>query len=618
MSNNGNVSQEFEFKAEMKQLLHLIIHSLYTHPEVFLRELVSNASDALNKIRFLRLTENELSEPELPLNIQINVDKEAGTFSIEDTGIGMDKEDLVSKLGTIASSGTLKFLEQIKESGKALDGNLIGQFGVGFYSAFMVTDEITVETRSATPGSQAYKWVSQGENSFSVEECEREHRGTKISFKLKEEHKNFAEETTIKQVLKKYSNFVDFPIMVGNEEINNVSALWQRKKDDISEEEYNEFYNFIANDYQASLGYVHLNIEGNVNFKAVLFIPSTAPMMLFQESGQKNIHLYSSRIFIQDDADELLPEYLRFVKGVVDTEDLPLNVSREVTQSSPVMTKIRNILTGKILSMLEEWTQSDQEKYNKFFKNFGPLFKTGVNSDFTNRQRIIELLRFESSHTEEGELTSFNGYVSRMKADQKEIYYAAANYRDQIVRNPNFEYFKKNEIEVFFLTDPVDIFTIPYIDEYDGKRIVSIDKAEIDTSSLNENKEKLNEDNTKTLIELFKSTLGEKVEDVQVSNRLVDSPVTLVAGKNALDPQLERMMHVLDKNYATSKRILEINTSHTLIKNLSKLNLLPENEMKIRQAITQLYEGALLLEGQLGSPAEFVSRMFEFMTEATN
>ncbi len=618
MSNEASANiQQFEFKAEMKELLNLIVHSLYTHPEVFLRELVSNASDALNKVRFQRLTSTEILNPELELQIKITIDKENSTFSIEDTGIGMSYDDLINQIGTIASSGTKKLLASLKESKQKPEGNFIGQFGVGFYSVFMVTDEITIETRNSSPDSKAYKWVSNGQSNFTIEEIERENRGTKISFKLKDEHKEFAEDYRIKGILRKYSNFVDFPIFVNDEEVNKVQALWHRKKEDITDEEFNEFYKFISNDFSEPLGHLHFSIEGNINFKALLFVPKVAPVAMMRETSEKSVQLYSNKIFIQDDAKELLPEYLRFLKGVVDTEDLPLNVSREVTQSSHLMTKIRNVITGKVLTMLEEWADKDVEKYNEFFKNFGPLFKTGVNSDFSNKKRLVELLRFESSATKVNEFTSFNGYASRMKPEQNEIYFISGSYREQIEKNPNIEYFLKNNYEVLYLTDPVDIFTVPYIMDYDGKNIVSIDKANLNLDKSKEENEVVEAETTKSLIEKFKSVLGDKVEDVVESKRLVSSPVTLVVSSGGLDPQMEKIMQMMDKEFSASKRLMEINISHPLIKNLSSLIEHNKNEELQNKTIVQLYEGALLIEGIMKSPTEFVSRMNELLIFAT-
>jgi len=610
--------EEFEYRAEMQQLLHLIIHSLYTHQEIFLRELISNASDALNKIRFQMLTDKNVLDADEDLRIKINIDSKKQTFSIEDTGIGMTKDELVNEIGTIAHSGTLDFLKKMQQDKQALDGNLIGQFGVGFYSVFMVTDEVTVETRHADLESKGYRWKS-AEGKYSIEEIDKKNRGTKISFKLKDDAKEFAEDFQVKQIIKKYSNFVDFPIHVEKEQVNRVTALWQQPKSEIKEEELNEFYKFVSNDFGNPLTHLHLSIEGAVNFKALIFIPETAPPhFYYQETKEKSLQLYSNKIFIQDDAKELLPEYLRFLKGVVDTEDLPLNVSREWTQNSPIMMKIKNVLVGKVLGFLDELAKKETEKYKKFYQNFGPMFKSGVNSDFTNKDKLIELLRFESTKNNNGELTSLKDYVSRMKKDQKEIYYLSGDNKETIKRNPNLEYFKKNELEVFLLTEPVDIFIIPSIQEYDKKKLVSIDKADIDLKEDKKGKdEALNEDLSKSLISIFKETLGDKVEDVIESKRLVDSPATLVSGKEAMDKQMEKMMKAMNQEFAGSKKILEINTSHPLVKNLSKLNLASSKDPMLRQCIMQIYESALLIDDNLESPTEFVKRMTEIMEVAT-
>ncbi|MCX7737400.1 MAG: molecular chaperone HtpG [Candidatus Kapabacteria bacterium] len=610
--------QEYEFKAEMKQLLNLIVHSLYTHPEIFLRELVSNASDALNKVRFRKLTDSDILDPESELKISISLNKDGQTFEIEDTGIGMTKEELIEQIGTVASSGTLQFLQKIKENNSNLTADLIGQFGVGFYSVFMVTDEVTIETRSIEKDSKAYRWKSKGDGIFTIEEIEKENRGTRIYFKLKDEHKQFCDDNTIKSILNKYSNFVDFPIYLNGEKVNTVSALWHRRKEDIKEEELIEFYKFISNDYEEPLGHLHLSLEGVLNFKALLFIPKTAPLFLFRDFTEKSLLLYSKKVFIQDDCKELLPDYLKFIKGVVDTEDLPLNVSREVTQYSPVMAKINNILTSKILSFLEDWLNNEKEKYIKFFKNFGSIFKLGLNSDFTNRDKIINLILFETSKTAAEELISFKDYVSRMKENQNEIYYVIGNTREAIQKNPNLEYFLKNDLEVIFLTDPVDVFTIPQIGEYEKKRLVSVDKSDIkfeETTAIKA--DSLSPELSKTLLDVFKRILGDKVEDVRESVRLVDSPVTLVVGKSGMDKQLEKMMQYMDKDFKISKRILEVNMTHPIIKNLAKRVIADENDEILRLSVLQLYEGALLMEGYLQEPAEFVSRMNEIILNAT-
>ncbi|MFP4529299.1 MAG: molecular chaperone HtpG, partial [Candidatus Kapaibacterium sp.] len=532
-------------------------------------------------------------------------------------GIGMSRIDLINQIGTVASSGTRQFIKQLKENKDSVDSSLIGKFGVGFYSVFMVTDEITIETRYAEEGSHGLRWSSAGGDSYTIEEIERDQRGTKISFKLKDEYKEFAEDWRIKDIIKKYSNFVDFPLYVGDERVNAVQALWHKKKDDITDDELDEFYKFMTNDYQKPLGHLHLDLEGVVNFKALIFIPQTAPPMPMNNEHNRTLHLYSSKVFIQDDAKELLPEYLRFAKGVVDTEDLPLNVSREVTQSSPVMAKIRNIITGKILSLLEEWAADDKEKYEKFFHNFGSMFKLGVNSDFSNKDRLVELLRFESSATNPGELTSLNGYTSRMKPDQDAIYYISGTHRDSIERNPNLEYFRKKEIEALFLTDPVDIFTVPYLGDYDGKPLKSIEKSDIDIKDDEPETEAIAAEDKASLIDKFKAVLGDRVEDVIESRRLVDSAATLVVGNQGMDPQMEKMMQMLDREFASSKRILEINPKHPLIANLAQINNQSPDSAVLLSGIEQIFEGAMLIEGHMKSPVDFVRRMTEFMVRAT-
>lgn len=414
--------ETFEYQAEMKQLLHLIIHSLYTHEEIFLRELVSNASDALNKLRFRMLTDRDVVDAYSERRIDIRLDKNENTLSVTDTGIGMTKQDLIDRIGTVASSGTLEFVQQLKDQEGPVDAQLIGKFGVGFYSAFMVADEITIETRHADRESTGLRWHSDGGGSFTIEEIDREERGTSITLHLKEDKTDFAEEWRIRQIVRKYSNFVDWPIYLDGERINTVEALWHKPKGEIEDENLDEFYKFISGDTEAPLGHLHLEIEGLVAFRALLFVPRTAPRDLFREDADRGLHLYSSKVFIRDDCKDLLPEYLRFVRGVVDTEDLPLNVSREQTQSSPVMAKIRKILTGKMLSMLEEWALDDTDRYETFFSEFGALFKTGLTSDFAHRDELLELIRYESSEKEPGELVSLASYVDRMPSEQEEIY----------------------------------------------------------------------------------------------------------------------------------------------------------------------------------------------------
>jgi molecular chaperone HtpG len=611
-------AQTFEFKAEMKQLLNIIAHSLYTHPEVFLRELISNASDALNKVRFRRLTDKNILDPDDELQIKIEVDEKKKVFVIEDNGTGMTQEELVNNIGTVARSGTMEFFKRMKEEGKTLDGNLIGQFGVGFYSVFMVTDEVTIETRSADPDSKGYRWKSSGEGTFTIEEFDKKSRGTRISFTLKDSAQEFTGEYRIKEIIEKYSNFADFPIVLKGNKINKVTALWQKKADEITDKDAAEFYKFLTNDFDDPLGHFQVSVEGVVNFKALLFIPAKAPFDYVWLQKEKSLHLYSNKILIQGDSKDLLPEYLRFTKGVVDTSDLPLNISREVTQFSPAMNKIREILTGKILGLLKDWSENKQDKFLKFYKNFGTLLKTGLNSDFTNRDKIIDLLRFESSAKPAGEMTSLKEYVSRMKDFQQEIYYISGEKRDLLEHNPKLEYFRKNEVEVLFLTEPIDVFTVPSINEYDKKPIKSVDKADIalkPQDKIVKPEDKLSE----SLLKMFKTELKDKVEDVVVSKRLVDSAATLVSGKDTLDPQFEKMMKMMHPEYkGESKRILEINVEHPLIKNLSKLYISDTNNPMIRTCIDQLFEGALFVDGDLPASSDFIKRMTDIMVQATS
>ncbi|HQO75039.1 MAG TPA: molecular chaperone HtpG, partial [Candidatus Marinimicrobia bacterium] len=420
-------------------------------------------------------------------------------------------------------------------------------------------------------------------------------------------------------IIQKYSNFINFPIYVGKERVNSIEALWRKPKDEIKEDELIEFYKFLTNDINPPLGHLHLSLEGSVNFKALLFVPSSTPYDIFYEIREKSLHLYANRVFVQDNATDLLPEYLRFIKGVVDTEDLPLNISRQVTQDSPVMAKIRNVLTTRILAMLEDWAKNDVSKYEKFYKNFGHIFKLGVTTDFANKDKIIKLLRFETTAKNKGELTSLDEYIARMPKDQKEIYYLTGENREIAERNPKLEYFRKHNLEVLLLVDPIDIFIIPTIYEYEKKKFQSIEKADLklEKKAQSAEGEALEENLLKSLIAVFKETLGDKVEDVIVSNRLVDSPATLVVGKEGLEPQIEKFMKMMNQEVKPQKKILEINPAHPLIKNLSRLNLGNSHDPLLRQSILQIYESALLLDGNLENPTEFVARMVDILTTAT-
>ncbi|MEM6337862.1 MAG: molecular chaperone HtpG, partial [Bacteroidota bacterium] len=559
-----------EFKAEMQQLLHLIVHSLYTHPEVFLRELVSNASDALNKARFLQLTDaGNLHQHDAPLEIRITVDEDAGTFAIEDTGIGMTETDLVERLGTVASSGTLAFLKQRQEEGKAIDGDLIGQFGVGFYSAFMVTDEVTVETRHAqatADDAQGFRWTSDGKGTFEVESIEREARGTAIRFTLNEDHKEFAKAYRVRDVIRRYSSFVDFPIFVNGEQANDVKAIWYRSKNDVTEEERTQFYRFITGAPDEPIAHLHLALEGRVSFRSLLFVPGRQLFDPFRGQEAKHVHLYANRVFIQDDNDRLLPEYLRFLAGVVDAEDLPLNVSREVTQASPLIDKIREVLTKRVIGLLEDLAKKDAETYARFYDVHGQLFLTGLQSDFTNRERLLDLARFGSTTADAGARTSLADYVSRMPEAQTEIYYLAGENREAVLRSPALEGFKKRGYEVLLLTDPVEVFLAPTMGSYDEKSFRSIEDADLDLAAGDDAEDAPTAEESEAALNRFKAVLGDRVKEVRASKRLVDSAVTLVTPDAGMSAQLEQMMRAMDPdNFKALPKILEVNLTHPVV-----------------------------------------------------
>ncbi len=610
----NTATQQFEYKAEMQQLLHLIVNSLYTNQEIFLRELISNASDALNKARFQQLTDHS-GEGYQDLKITITLDPDARTLSIEDSGIGMTRDDLISRLGTIASSGTLAFIEEQKASGKPVDADMIGQFGVGFYSAFMVADEIVLETLHAGEDANPLIWKSDGTGTYAISDGTRNERGTRITLHLKEEAKEFAEETRIRSIIRKYSNFVDFPIHLGSDQVNTLKALWKKRKDEITEEERNEFYKFITGDYTDPFGHLHLQIEGVLCFEALLFVPAQAPVNLFREERRSDLHLYCSGVFVRDDAEELLPEYLSFVRGVVDTDDLPLNVSREVTQKSPVAQRIRSTLTGKLLGLLEEWATEDAERFEKFFHNFGAVLKTGLWSDFSKRDELLKLMRYPSTHSEN--LTSLQDYVNRMTGGQETIYYLLADSLESARKSPHLEGFVRKGIEVLLLPDPIDALTLPNVQKFEEKTFTSVTGADLDLGD-DQDSESLPGDDQDSLLSLFRIQLGDRIQDVTVSRRLVDSAATLVAPKDGVDPQLERMMKSMNPDYEGMKKVLEVNVDHPLMKNILALKSSDENQdTLIEEAIEQVYEGALLLDGNLTEPSAFVARMIRILVDAT-
>lgn len=612
-------AKEYGFQAEMEQLLHLIIHSLYSHKEIFLRELISNASDAINKMRFTALTEKGHLDEGKDFRIDISFDEKEKEIHIKDNGIGMNEQELVNNIGTIASSGTLKFIEEMKKNPDRKTEDLIGQFGVGFYSVFMVTEEVTLRTRSYKQDSKGLEWKSKGTNTYTIAEIDKADRGTEIIFKLKQDSEEYANEYQLKNIIQKYSNFVDFPIFLKDEQINTVQALWRKSPSEVKEEERNEFYKFIANDFTEPFGYVHLKAEAPLAYSALLFVPKTANNALFQRPDEFQLSLYIKKVFIQNDNKELLPQYLRFVRGVVDSEDLPLNVSREVTQVSPIMGKIKKALTNRLLKQFEEWATKERDKYKEFYDEFGNILKEGIHFDFENKERIVELLRFKTTKTEGDEKVSLATYVERMGEKQKDIYFLTGESIESLRKNPNLEYFKKHDIEVLLLDETIDDFIIPNIEKYKEKELKDIDKADLD---IEDKKIVTNDgpDGTTRVgfLDKVKGILGDKVSDVKESRRLVDSPCTLVTSSDGMNSQMERMMKMMDANYKGSKKIFEINLTNPIVSNLINIYKNNENDINLRDGIFALYEGSLLQDGNLEDVVDFVKKFHNYMEKATS
>ena len=607
--------EQFEFQAEMSQLLHLITHSLYSHREIFLRELISNSSDALSKIHFESLTDSNVLGEDGELKIKIALDEEKKTFTISDNGLGMSHDELIANIGTIASSGTSKFVTQMTGD-KAKDMELIGRFGVGFYAVFMVAAEVTVESRSYKE-EKGYRGVYEGTGPITIEEIEKAERGTSISFTLKEDAAEFATKARVEGIIKKYSDYVSFPIELNEEKANQSTALWAKPKEEVTEEEYKEFYKYLSGAYDEPMEWMHLSIEAPVQFKSVLFIPGEADKALFQQDNlDPKVHLYVKKVFIQNDCKELLPQWLRFVKGVVDSEDLTLNVSREVTQHSPIMAKISSFLTKKLLGLFKDWSIKDKEKYLEFYKKFGNFIKEGMHMDFGNKEKLTELYRVASSVEPDG-LISLQDYVDRMKPDQEEIYYVSGRSKESIESSPNLEYFKQNGIEVLYLYEDIDNFILPGIGTYKEKAIVGIDKADLNLDNEEKEEEKLSDDQKTGLLAAFKTALGEEVSDVIASNRLVDSACTLTISKDGMDPSMERMMKMMDANFQGAKKVLEVNLAHPLLQSVASILEKQPEDAIIADVAWHLLEGANLLQGELEDPSKMVPRNTQFMKLAT-
>lgn len=609
------------FQTEVRQLLQLMIHSLYSNKEIFLRELISNASDAADKLRFEALADPDLLEDDKDLGISIGFDKEAGTLSVTDNGIGMSREELIDNLGTIARSGTAEFLGQMTGDQKK-DAQLIGQFGVGFYSAFIVADQVTVETRRAgQDAADGVRWQSDGQGEFSIEPIERAARGTTVTLTLKADEKEFSEPLRIENLIRRYSDHIGFPVSLdaaGSDEeprlINAATALWTRSRSEISDDEYKEFYKHLSHDFADPLTWSHNRVEGKRDYTSLLYIPASAPYDLWNREAPRGLKLYVQRVFIMDDAEQFLPLYLRFVKGVVDSSDLPLNVSRELLQQNPELTTMRSALTRRVLDMLGKMASNDSENYQKVWQEFGQVLKEGVIEDHANKEKLAKLLRFSTTRSE-GDVQdqSLEDYLGRAAKDQDKIYYIQAENRATALASPHLERFAKQDLEVLLLTDRIDPWLVDGLVDFDDKVLVDVAGANVELPG-GDGKMTQEVDNKehKALLKKIKSALKDRVAAVNVSQRLVDSPACVVAAADDMSPQVRRMLEASGQQLPETKPVLEINIEHPLLTRLSA-----ESDKQRFAALSEIVlDHALLADGsQLENPAEYVHRVNNLLLE---
>ncbi|KAB8143260.1 molecular chaperone HtpG [Chloroflexia bacterium SDU3-3] len=603
------------FRAETKQLLHILAHSLYTDREIFLRELLSNASDALTRIQFEMLTNQDVLDPEAELAIHITVDKDAGTITISDTGIGMTAEEQIENLGTIAKSGARDLIQRLEASQR---GSIIGQFGVGFYSAFVVADEVAVVSRSFRPEAQASEWRSQGEDTFTLHPTERAERGTSIILKLKEDAKEFAEDWRIKQIIKKHSDYISFPIYVGEEQANQRTAIWRKAPREVKQEDYEEFYRQSTMDFSAPLHQLHLATEAPVDIHAILFVPSTRERGLIERRVEGKIKLYSHNVLIQEEAKDLLPNYYRFIEGVVDSEDLPLNVARETVQSTQVPGKIKKTLTGRLTKELVDLAEKNPETYKKFWDEFGAFIKEGIATDYAARTDLLPLLRFYSSKEPE-KLVSLAEYAGRMIDSQTDIYYVLATDIESARRSPHLEALEERGIEALLMVDLVDGFMLSGLRDYEGHALKNADDPDLKLPGEAAAQDvELSDEAFARVVSKAKEVLGERVTGVRASNLLRTSAARLVAPEGSPNHEMERVQRMLDRDYKTPARLLELNRSSQLVADLATLiERQPEAEIT-SILIEQIYDDALLLEGLHPNPANMVDRIAKLMQAAAS
>ena len=614
-TSNENV-QEFSFKAETKQLLNILIHSLYKEREVFLRELLSNASDALNRLRFEMVTNQNVLDSTAELGIRITADKDTRMLTIEDTGIGMTRDEMIENLGTIAQSGARKFLDATKDQ-KVDFSQLIGQFGVGFYSVFMVAEWVRVTSHSFDPQAEAVSWVATGDDTYQIGRADRSGRGTKVEIKLKEDAAEFAEEYRLKNIIHKHSDYIGFPIYLGDgkDAVNKQTSLWRTSKQEVTGEQYKEFYRQTTLDFEDALSHIHIATDAPVQLYALLYVPGKAERGMFSLRKEDGLKLYSRNILIDEYNKDLLPEYLRFVQGVVDSEDLPLNVSRETVQSSGLMPKLKKVLTNQVVKELETLAKNNVEKYQTFWQEFGPYLKQGVAANPADAESINPLLRFKTNLNPET-WSSLEEYAARMKEGQKEIYYIIGEDPKSVLRSPHLDYFHSQGTEVLLLTDPMDSFMLMGLRKYKDFELKNVSQAEVDTNEkLKEQPEaeKIPDEDFNALVERFKQVLGERVTDVRASNRLYQSVARLADAGDAVNPELQRVYRYLGKEYEIPKKILELNPAHTVLKNLFKLDSGSDLQNII---IEQIFDSALLVEGLHPDPSSMASRVQQIIEAA--
>lgn len=607
-------TEKHVFQAEIQQLLDLVVHSLYTDKDIFLRELISNASDSMEKVRHLEGTEKHFKDAGEELQIVLEADKDAGTVTLTDRGIGMTREELIENLGTIAHSGTKAFLEQIKANGGSSSG-LIGQFGVGFYSAFMVADKVEVFSRSWKEDAESLRWESDGKTGYEIETVDELPRGVKIVLHLNEASKEFADDFRIKGLIQRYSNFVGFPILIDGKRVNEIEALWLKSKSDITEEQYKAFYQFACKGFDEPTYRLHFSADAPITINALIFTPGENPEKMGFGKVDGGVALYCKKVLIDPEPKGLLPEWLRFVKGVVDSADLPLNISRETMQDSALVRKLNGVITKRIIKMFEKEAAADPAKYRDFYKKFERFFKEGIATDYSNKDALAKLLRFETSMTDAGEVCSLTDYVGRMKDAQEKIYFLVGQNRDQIESGPYIEAFKARGLEVIYFTDAVDEYVVDSLGEFEGKKLASVRHAGVDLEDVDSDADSLSEEQINGLCEFLKTELGEKVTKVSSGKRLVESPVIALVPEDGMSPQVRQMMKAMDENFKDEVKVeLEINPRHALIKKLSETRESHPDVAKLVAA--QMLDNALISAGLLDDAREMIRRMNALMEKA--